>query len=1162
MKSRAPSETRTAQAFEAARECVLSNPHYRTLVTPSGSGFSSCDDTTLTAWSRDSVEDRDGYFFYLRDPALGAFWSMGRRPIEGAPQHYAVAAGERLFAIERVENEVAARLEIVVPAEGTLELRRLSLVNLARRTRAIEVTSYAEVVLHAWEAHASHPAFSRLFVQTEWLPARGALLAHRRPRGAGERHPWLVHASIGAGALEHETDRVRFIGRGRTLANPRAIASGAPLSGATGNVLDPIVSLRRSVEIEPRGGVALTFLMGAAPDRDAALALLDPWRDRDATDEAFARAGSAEPMEIEPPAGNGRASGAASNGNGRHGEAVEIASERRGASAQQSEVAPETPLFDAPLRYANGVGGFSQDGREYVIRLEHRGAAGLRLPPRPWVNVLANETFGCIVSETGAGPTFSRNSREHRLTPWSNDALLDPHGEALYVRDESSGATWSPLPGPMPAEDDYEMRHGFGYSECRHRSHGLDQETLVFVARHDPVKLVRLSLTNLEDGPRALSLYAYQHLVLGGLPSETAPFVSTEIDEPRRAALAWRTDDEADDEHVAFAAVVAPDRTRFQFACDREEFLGKGRGPERPQALDAGAPLSGAAGSGLDPCFASRLFVQIPAGATIQVTFLLGEGHDARDARALIDRYRVPEAVTRAFEEIHAFWDEMLASVRIETPAPEIDLMVNGWLAYQTLACRIWARSAAYQSGGAFGFRDQLQDALALTWYSPAIAREQILRNGAHQFAEGDVLHWWHPPGGHGLRTRFADDRLWLPFLTATYVAATGDAAVMDERLPFLAARALDEGEDEAYLESRADGDGDLYDHCCRAIDVSLEVGAHGVPLFGSGDWNDGMNRVGREGRGESVWMGFFLFALLGTFDTLCARRGDDERRARYADHRARLLESLNAAAWDGDWYLRGWYDDGGPLGSHLSDECRIDALAQAWAVLSGAAPAERAARALDAVEEHLISEREGLIRLLTPPFENTPHDPGYIQGYVRGVRENGGQYTHAALWVVQALAALRRRDRAAHLLRMLSPVTHAATPERMHRYEVEPYVIAADVYGAAPHVGRGGWTWYTGSAGWMLRVALESVLGLTIEGGDCLIVRPCVPDDWPGWNVVLRLPGDRTRYQVRASTRGGRAAEVVEARLDGRAVTIVDGAARVPLIRDGAEHQVEIVLG
>jgi cyclic beta-1,2-glucan synthetase len=814
------------------------------------------------------------------------------------------------------------------------------------------------------------------------------------------------------------------------------------------------------------------------------------------------------------------------------------------------------------LLFDNGIGGFKADGTEYHIRLRAGAMGGLDLPPMPWVNIVANERCGFLVSETGAGYTWSRNSREHKLTPWFNDPISDPHGEALLLRDQAASEFWSPLPGPAPDSTDYTIDHGFGYTRFRHTSRDLEQETCLFVERTQPVKLIRLRLRNLSQETRRLSLYSYQHLIMGVLPDPSVANILTEFDEANGILTATKPGSEDFSTATAFTALVmAEAKPALSLTCDRAAFLGRHGDIARPIAVEQGGVLDGAVGQCADPCFALRTLIELGPGASTECTVLFGEMNAGKSITDLVGHYRQAGVVTAAFEEATAYWRELLTGVQIETPAPAIDLMVNGWLLYQTLSCRLWGRSAFYQSGGAFGFRDQLQDAAAWVHTRPEILREQLLLHAAHQFVEGDVLHWWHPPRSRGIRTRFADDLLWLPYLTAFYLHVTGDTDLLAERARFITARALTADEDETYLLPADSGtDGDVYEHCIRALDRSLTRGAHGLPLMGTGDWNDGMNRVGREGHGESVWLGFFLYSILGDFTPYCAQRGDTERQRRYESYRADLSIALNAEGWDGGWYRRGYYDDGAPLGSAQSDECRIDALAQAWAVLSGVAPPDRAVLAMNAVDDQLISERDGLIRLLTPPFDRTPHDVGYIKGYVPGIRENGGQYTHAALWVVRAMAELGRHDRAAKLLAMLSPVTHSRTPEEIGVYQVEPYVAAADVYGSVPHIGRGGWTWYTGSAAWMYRVALESVLGIVIEHGRRLRVRPCIPDEWPGFRVRYRLPHSATVYNIKV-TRRAPGGLVVSATLDAVAVEITDGYAQVPLLHND-EHVVELTIG
>lgn len=835
------------------------------------------------------------------------------------------------------------------------------------------------------------------------------------------------------------------------------------------------------------------------------------------------------------------------------------------ASQFKDETIPtSTRLTRDQLGFDNGFGGFSKDGREYVVRLDWIPGQGLKRPPLPWTNVVANEHFGLLVSEIGAGTTWCGNSREHRLTPWSNDPLLDPPGECFYIRDEVTGRFWSPLPGPVPLPVDHEMCHGFGYSRASLRGGGLDQVTEMFVARHDPVRFTRIRLSNHSETTRRLSLYAAYRLVLGHTPEETGRFLVTEVDEGTGALLAENRNGGDFAGRFAFASIVSrATELGRSISGDRAGFLGLRGSIAAPAALSQGGSLDGRTGSGLDPAFVQRVELEVPAGGNVEVTFLLGEAPSREEALTMLERYQRPEQVADAWDTVRRFWDEELGGVQIQTPSPALDLMVNGWLPYQTLACRIWGRTAFYQSGGAFGFRDQLQDAASLMLLRPDLTREQIIRHAAHQFVEGDVLHWWHPPTSSGIRTRFADDLLWLPLSTAQYIAATGDQSLLVEEVSWVTARSLDPGEDEAFLHPGRTGEtSSVYEHCLRAIDRSLEVGEHGLPLFGTGDWNDGMNRVGRLGRGESTWMGFFLYQVLGEFLPLCQARGDSTRAARYEEHRLKLREALNDGGWDGDWYRRGYYDSGAPLGSRESDECQIDALAQAWAVLSGVAPEGRAGAVMDRVEDFLIDEPNRLIRLLTPPFQDTVEDPGYIKGYVAGVRENGGQYTHAALWVVRAMAQLGRNNRAARLLDLLNPVLHATTPEQVARYQVEPYVVAADVYSEAPHVGRGGWTWYTGSSGWMYRVALESILGLTLVGGHTLVLNPCIPDDWPGFSLRWRRPGGTTIWEIEVDNSDGDGLGIQSARHDGIPARVEAGSARIELVDDGRTHRIELKTG
>jgi cellobiose phosphorylase len=675
------------------------------------------------------------------------------------------------------------------------------------------------------------------------------------------------------------------------------------------------------------------------------------------------------------------------------------------------------------------------------------------------------------------------------------------------------------------------------------------------------VRIVRLRLINRGAGRRRVSLVSYCRLAMTSVPDSASAIITRDADDDILHARNPKANEFRDG--IAFSAVIAGGEVEARrFTCDRAFFIGRNGSVGDPAALRPGVDLNDACGAGLDPCFAHQLRLTLGPGQTTELAFLLGEGRDHAAVRDLVARYREAGAVPRALEQVQRQWRSLVSTIAVETPVPALDVMLNGWLPYQILSCRLWARSAFYQSGGAYGYRDQLQDAAALVHHRPELTRAQIVLHARHQFVEGDVLHWWHPePIERGLRTRFSDDLLWLPYVTSRYVTITGDHGVLDERVPFVSARSLQPGEDEAYLAPEVARESeDVYEHCCRALDRSLTSGAHGLPLMGTGDWNDGMNRVGRQGRGESVWLGFFLAHIIEEFLPLCERRGDRARVDGYSGYRAQLVAALNDAGWDGGWYRRAYYDDGTPLGSNASDECRIDAIAQAWAVISRVAPPERAAQALDAAESMLVSERDGIIRLLTPPFVSSPHDPGYIKGYVAGVRENGGQYTHGACWLVQAVAELGRHDRAAALLEMLLPVSHALTSEAADRYKLEPYVVAADIYGEPPHEGRGGWSWYTGSAGWLYRVALESILGFRVENGDTIVLRPRVPGAWPRYRITYRT-GAGTVYEIEVTNPSRRAVAVATVEIDGRRVESGDGAARIPVTTDGRTHRVSVVL-
>jgi cyclic beta-1,2-glucan synthetase len=802
------------------------------------------------------------------------------------------------------------------------------------------------------------------------------------------------------------------------------------------------------------------------------------------------------------------------------------------------------------LEFFNGFGGFARNGTEYVTILGPGQST-----PAPWINVVANPGFGFQVSAEGAGTTWSLNSGENRLTPWSNDAVTDRPGEAFYICDNDTGDLWCPTALPIRNEaGSYVVRHGRGYSRFEHTAHGIALDLVQFVPLDDPIKISRLKLHNMSNRTRHLSVTAYAEWVLGPSRTVSAPFVTTEIDPVSGAMFvrnAWTADFGS---HVAFADLNG---RQTDWTGDRREFIGRNGTLASPAALARGTELSNTVGAGLDPCGALRTIVELPALGTVEVVCFLGQAASADDARSLIARYRAAD-LDSVLSEVDRYWDEVLGAVQVKTPDRPMDIMLNGWLLYQTLACRMWARSAFYQGSGAYGFRDQLQDGMALAATRPEITRQHLLRAAARQFVEGDVQHWWLPQSGQGVRTRISDDRAWLAYATAHYIDTTGDLAVLDEVVPFLEGPSLVVGEHDSFFQPTvSDEVATLFEHCARGLDQSLTFGIHGLPLIGTGDWNDGMNRVGERGEGESIWLGWLLHATLTAFASLADARHETDRAGAWRAQATTLASSLAREAWDGNWYLRGWFDDGTPLGSATSKECRIDSIAQAWAVISGAGDSKRVARAMAAVERELIRPEDGLALLFAPPFDKTRLDPGYIKGYPPGIRENGGQYTHAALWSVMAFAGLGQGDKAAQLFSLLNPINHARSRAGVLRYKVEPYVVAADVYANPRHVGRGGWTWYTGAAGWMQRAGIESILGLRLRG-DVLSLDPCIPKAWPSFEMIIRHRS--TRYEILVDNSAGAGRDIAFAQLDD--TVILARPLRVPLADDGRTHQLRVQLG
>ncbi|GAB6040390.1 GH36-type glycosyl hydrolase domain-containing protein [Endothiovibrio diazotrophicus] len=1281
---------------------LLSNGRYHVMLTHAGGGYSRWRELAVTRWREDTTRDPWGTFCYLRDVESGAVWSTAHQPTRRRGERYQAIFSEGRAEFRRRDGDFELHTDIVVSPEDDIELRRLRITHRGDAPRTIEITSYAEVVLAPAAADALHPAFSNLFVQSEILAPRRAILCTRRPRSRDEPTPALFHLlavrDAAAGETSYESDRERFIGRGRSSAAPQALAAAGALSGSHGAVLDPVMAIRSRITLAAGQSVTVDLVYGVGEDRAAALGLVEKYQDRGLADRVFdlawthaqvvlrqidadqaeaqlyarlagailyahpsrradpallarnrrgqsglwgyaisgdlpivlLRIGDAANIELvrqlvqahaywqlkglavdlviwnEDRAGYrqalqerilalvavGHDEGAAERPGGIFVRPLEqvpeedrilfqsvarvILGDRRGSLAEQLDrldpapprVPPLVPVrphpeeppaaFETPRReliLANGLGGFTPDGREYVITT----GAG-EVTPAPWVNVLANPHFGSVLSESGQAYTWGENAHEFRLTPWHNDPVTDAGGEALYLRDEESGQLWSPTPLPRRGATPYVSRHGFGYSVFEHTEGGIRSELWVYVARDAAVKFSVLKLRNDSGRPRRLSATGYVEWVLGDLRPKSAMHVVTEID-PADGALYARNPYHGEfPGRVAFFDVDESERT---VTCDRAEFIGRNGDLGNPAAL-ARSHLSGRVGSGLDPCAAIQVGFALAAGEQREITFRLGLGGvgggapGGEEAARLVQRFRGPDAARRALEAVWHYWNHTLGAVQVATPEPSLDVLANGWLLYQTLASRLWARSGYYQSGGAFGFRDQLQDAMALLHAEPGLLRAQLLLCAGRQFAEGDVQHWWHPPAGRGVRTRCSDDYLWLALATCRYVEGSGDTGVLEEPVPYLEGRPLNPGEDAYYdLPGRSARVESLYHHCVAAIRHGLTRGPHGLPLIGGGDWNDGMNRVGIEGKGESVWLGFFLCEVLRHFGALAERHGDPAFAAQCADERRRLGENLERHGWDGAWYRRAWFDDGTPLGSAESPECQIDSIAQSWAVLSGVADDTRAHRAMEALEQRLVRHDDGLVRLLDPPFDRSALDPGYIKGYLPGVRENGGQYTHGAIWAAMAFAAQGDSARAWELTGLINPVNHATTREAIATYRVEPYVMAADVYATAPHAGRGGWSWYTGSAGWMYRLVLESLLGLRLEA-DRLHLAPCLPAHWPGLTIHYRYR--ETVYHI-AITQTPAAGEgrggVVRVTVDG----VGQPGATIALVDDRREHAVAVTV-
>jgi cellobiose phosphorylase len=1282
---------------------LLSNGRYHVMATNAGGGYSRWRDLAITRWREDVTSDCWGTFTYLRDCDSGRYWSTAYQPTLRKADHYEAIFVQARAEYRRRDLAIEAHTEITVSPEDDVEIRRVTLTNLSSRIRRIEVTSYAEVVLAPINADLAHRSFSNLFVQTEILPDRQAILCTRRRRTPGEQVPWMFHLLAAPGAVtdepSYETDRAKFIGRGRTAANPIVLDnpdSPSTLSNTDGSVLDPIVAIRRTITVLPDESATVQIISGVAGSREAALTLLEKYCDRHFVGRAFEMAWfqSQEVLRhlnaTEADAQiYGRLATSVIYGNAlRRAAPSVIARNQLGQSGLwrfvvsgdlpivlirigdvtridlvkqmlqahaywrmkgliadlvivnedfsgyravlQDQImglinsGPEAQIMDKPggvfLRraeelseedrvlfqtvarvvladsaeslaeqverrvpaervsdrleplpkpaahpvrplavreriFCNGLGGFTLDGREYVITLEPG-----QHTPAPWVNVIASPHIGTVVSESGSAYTWVENAHEFRLTTWHNDPLSDSSGEGLYIRDEETGEFWSPTPLPARGRSGYVCRHGFGYSVFEHDEAGISSELFTYVAIDAPVKFVVVKLRNHSKRPRRLSLTGYWELVLGEWRHTNLMHIVTETD-PHGALFARNAYGRECANRVVFVQSSESERT---VTGNRTEFIGRNGSLASPAAMRR-KRLSGRTGAGLDPCAAIQTQIELAEGQEREIVFVFGAARNADEAQYFIQRFCGPDTARQALEAVWGHWNHTLGAVHVETPDRALDVLANGWLVYQTLSCRLWGRSGYYQSGGAFGFRDQLQDTMALIHATPWLAREQLIRCAERQFLQGDVQHWWHPPNGQGVRTHFSDDYLWLPYATCRYVQATGDTGVLDESVHFLEGRELNPQEEAYYDQPQRSAEAaSLYEHCVRAIKHGLRFGEHQLPLMGCGDWNDGMNLVGRDGKGESVWLAWFLYENLQLFADLARGRNDEGFFEVCTGQASLLRDNIEANAWDGDWYRRAYFDDGTPLGSSDNDECQIDSISQSWAVISGGGDPMRARQAMTAVDKHLVRRDAQVIQLLAPPFDTSDLEPGYIKGYVPGVRENGGQYTHAAIWTTMAFAMLGDKERAWELFAMLNPINHGSRPKEIERYKVEPYVMCADIYGASPHTGRGGWTWYTGAAGWMYRLTVETLLGLQLEV-DHLRMAPCIPGHWESYKIHYRFR--ETFYHITVKRADENSQFTIRVTVDGVVIKEagLEGPERphgmVPLVDDRQDHHVEIDL-
>ncbi len=1270
---------------------ILSNGSYTVMLTTTGSGFSQYQNLAISRWTEDSTLESKGNFIFFHDNTNNTSSSTTFQPMRDNEQSYETYFSEHKVEFFKYDPNITLHTEIIISPEDHVELRRITISNNSQIERNVDITSYMEPVLARAKDDNAHLTFSKLFLETEFIDSKSALLVHRRKRSNEDKERWGIHVVVTNAAeyspTEYETDRMRFVGRGHTLSSPKVIVDNLTLSNTTGTVLDPVLSLRKCLTIPARSKVKICFSTGITESRDEALRIIDKYHDIHAFDReqdlswtqtqselrhlkieiddahlfqelasvlifsnplmrpisenlkknhksqdglwAFGISGdipiltiklkgerdlpivkmllraheylrlkkiifdlviinyedTSYRMSLHDEVNNQIRSIGITDWLNKTGGIFLLNSKTLSQDDQNMFLAfskvvidslkgtlreqlqrlnyklssdsnlsdfrsalninfshKSSPVILPKLNFYNGLGGFNLAGNEYCIFL-NKG----QHTPAPWINVIANQNdFGFIISETGNSYTWSQNSRENRLTPWSNDPVNDAAGEAIYIRDEESFKTWSPTPWPIRNDQPYLITHGQGFSKFEYNNEGIEQELLYFVSLKDNIKIGRLKLKNTSLQKRKLSATYYLEWTLGTHRSYNMPYIVTNKLENKNILLAQNHFNKDFHAQIAFCSMSGAE---FDYSCNRHDFLGRNHSYENPIGMQK-TSLSKQLGAGMDPCAALRTFIEVESNEEKEIIFLLGQSTDSEKIIQLVETHLNPAYLSTVFAEVSDFWKKTTQVIQIKTPSPKFDLLINHWTLYQTLTCRMWARSALYQSGGAYGFRDQLQDSLGLLYTLPEISRAHILKCTEHQFVEGDVQHWWHPPSNKGVRTRFSDDLLWLPYVVHKYLLKTEDWSLLDETTNYLQAPLLSNQQEDLYLEpATSEISSSVYEHCIRAINRSFSTGVHGLPLMGAGDWNDGMNHVGIKGTGESVWVGWFFAKILKDFSAICLKRNDQEHATKYLTHSESLIKAIDKNAWDGQWYLRAFFDDGTPLGSSQNDECQIDSLTQSWSVLNDEGDKKRQTIAMESLSERLILKKEKLCTLFTPPFDSGISYPGYIKGYPPGIRENGGQYNHAAIWSSMALAMLNENELAFEILSFVNPINRTNSLSGLQLYKLEPYVLSADIYSGSIHAGRGGWSWYTGSSSLFYQAGIEYILGMQIEGV-CLSFKPCLPKDWKQCEILYRWK--KSSYFISIENSNSNSNCKITMELDGQKVN----ESKITLSDDGQEHR------